>query len=554
MKSSKTTRQPRVDVLEPRRLFTALTPGLSVTGTIATPSQVDTYTVPVTAGQTLVVALGETVTTAFDPQVQLIDPNGTPVRTDSNEIGVFYTTTATTTGTYTLKISDAGSNDTGSYQLTVFTPTPNFSYGEEGAEAESGRRRAATIGPGDLDVWTITTNAGQFISAEIAANTTGENINLGGILFAPDGSIVGQETSHTGLSIDVNHATTQSGTYFFVVYEPDANLTGRYGVTFARLPGKQATEDPDTNHPLANNETRDGQLPAGDFDIFSIPVNEGSTFAATLTRTSGNLQPELQLFNPDGSLVTSNNGATTTTINSTAGITGTYWLLARDRTSGGGGNYSIKYSLSIDNSAPALNNGLLTINGTSGNDVITLNETTHNNIAAVDVNIDGTDTFYDRAEIERIDIMCGAGNDKVTNNTSVNSYIFGDIGNDTLQGGSGNDTLTGGAGKNVMFGGAGDDRINGSGGRDQEFGQAGNDRLYGNGGNDTLNGGGNVDRLFGGAGDDVLIGGSGNDKLMGEAGNDTLTGGKGADLLDGGDGTDTRGDHDPLDTVVSIEL
>src|SRR5205823_2005096 len=98
----------------------------------------------------------------------------------------------------------------------------------------SGRRRADTIEPGDLDVWTLQTNAGQFISAEIAANSTGENINLGAIVFAPDGSVVGQKTSHTGLSIDVPHDQTQTGQYFVIVYEPDGNLTGRYGITFAR--------------------------------------------------------------------------------------------------------------------------------------------------------------------------------------------------------------------------------------------------------------------------------------------------------------------------------
>ena len=556
MKLLKTPRRARVDLvdlLEPRRLFAALTPGLSVTGNIATSTQVDTYTVSATAGQTLVVALGETATTAFDPQVQLIDPSSTPVRTDSNEVGVFYTVTAAKTGNYTLKVGDGGANDTGGYMLTVFTPTKNFSYGEEGAEAESGRRRAATIGPGDLDVWTITTNAGQFISGEIAANSVGENIDRGEIMFAPDGSVVGQKTDAAGVSIDVPHNLTQSGTYFVVVYEADADLTGRYGITFARLPGKQATEDPDTNVPLPNNTLRNGMLPSGDYDIFSIPVNEGSTFSATFARTSGNLQPELELFNPDGSLVTSTNGASTTTLSATAGINGTYWLMARDRTSGGGGNYSIKYTLSIDNSSPALSAALLTLNGTSKNDKITLTPTTHNGIAAIDVNMNGTDTFYDSAEIERINIMCGAGDDKVTDSTSINTYIFGDVGNDTLQGGSGNDTLTGAGGKNLLMGGDGDDRLNGSGGHDVEFGEGGNDRLYGNGGDDSLDGGGNVDRLFGGDGNDVLVGGSGNDKLMGEAGNDTLSGGKGSDFMDGGDGTDTRGDHDSTDTIVSIE-
>src|ERR1700759_4255404 len=100
-----------VDLLTPRRLLAALTPGLSATHTTTSNSEVDSYTVSMQAGKTLMVALGETTTSAFDPQVQLIDPNGNTVRTDSNEVGLFYQVTASTTGTYTLKVSDAGAND-----------------------------------------------------------------------------------------------------------------------------------------------------------------------------------------------------------------------------------------------------------------------------------------------------------------------------------------------------------------------------------------------------------------------------------------------------------
>ena len=542
-----------LELLEPRQLLAALTPGLSVQGTITTATQVDTDTISVVAGQTLMVALGKVSGTSFDPQVKLLDPSSATVRTDSNSTGVFYMVTAATSGTYTLQISDATASHTGDYELTVFTPSANFSYGEDGAEADSGRRRAAGVGPGDLDVWTITTNAGQFISTEVAANSTGENIDLGAIMFAPNGSVVANKTNTAGLSIDVPNTQTVSGTYFVVIYEPLANLTGRYGITFARFPGKQTTEDPDTNTPLLDGVVRAGQLPSGDYDIFNVPVLEGSTITATLTETSGNLQPELQLFAPDGSLITSNSGATTATVNGTAEISGTYWLLARDSTAAGGGNYNIQYNLSIDNSAAALQNNLLTINGTSGNDKITLSNTTHNGFAAVEVQGLGTAQFYYAAEVERINLFAGAGNDLVTDSTNIKSYLFGDVGNDTLQGGSADDTLSGAAGKNQLFGGDGDDRLNGSGGRDLLEGQGGDDNLFGNGGDDTLDGGGNVDRLFGGDGNDSLIGGTGDDKLMGEAGNDTLAGGPGADLLDGGDGTDTRGDHDPADTIVSIE-
>ena len=54
--------------------------------------------------------------------------------------------------------------------------------------------------------------------------------------------------------------------------------------------------------------------------------------------------------------------------------------------------------------------------------------------------------------------------------------------------------------------------------------------LYGDGGNDTINGG---------AGNDALYGGTGNDYLYGNDGDDILDGGEGNDYLNGGNGNDT---------------
>ena len=53
--------------------------------------------------------------------------------------------------------------------------------------------------------------------------------------------------------------------------------------------------------------------------------------------------------------------------------------------------------------------------------------------------------------------------------------------------------------------------------------------IYGNSGNDTLNGNSGGDYLYGGDGNDTLNGGDGNDFLYGEAGADVLNGGNGTD-------------------------
>ncbi|WP_310442559.1 Ig-like domain-containing protein [Sulfurimonas sp.] len=68
---------------------------------------------------------------------------------------------------------------------------------------------------------------------------------------------------------------------------------------------------------------------------------------------------------------------------------------------------------------------------------------------------------------------------------------------------------------------------------------SGNDTVISGRGNDTLQGGEGDDTLVAGLGDDIIEGGLGNDILRGEDGNDILYGDAGSDLIQGGRGNDT---------------
>jgi Ca2+-binding RTX toxin-like protein len=196
-----------------------------------------------------------------------------------------------------------------------------------------------------------------------------------------------------------------------------------------------------------------------------------------------------------------------------------------------------------------LNAGVLTISGTSGNDVTTVTQSG----TTLKVVRNGVTETFDATKVSQMYIYGVDGNDKIDFSTvNIPTYVDAGPGNDLVLGGGANDTITGGAGKDTLYGGPGDDRLNGNGSPDHLYGQDGNDRLYGGDGDDVLDGGGGVDRLFGGNDNDVLYGGSSNDKLYGEAGNDTLFGQKQADLMDGGAGIDSA-QKDALDTLVSIE-
>ena len=182
----------------------------------------------------------------------------------------------------------------------------------------------------------------------------------------------------------------------------------------------------------------------------------------------------------------------------------------------------------------------LVINGTAGNDVISVAELKG---GVVQVTMNDVVLQYSLQSATDMQIFGWAGDDKI--------YLTGLVRRVLVDGGTGNDwidargvasskatlNLRGGEGNDTIIGGAGHDSLDGGNGDDLLVGSVGNDTLLGGNGNDFLVGGSDNDVLDGGAGDDVLLGGSGNDSLKGGDGNDTLIGGGGTDVLNGGSGT-----------------
>lgn len=93
-------------------------------------------------------------------------------------------------------------------------------------------------------------------------------------------------------------------------------------------------------------------------------------------------------------------------------------------------------------------------------------------------------------------IKLGDGNDRVENETTFETDIDGDGGNDFLDG-QGADVLDGGPGNDTLLGQAGDDRLTGGPGKDKLSGGSGKDKLLCGGGKDSGVGGGGKDTAKG---------------------------------------------------------
>jgi uncharacterized delta-60 repeat protein len=142
--------------------------------------------------------------------------------------------------------------------------------------------------------------------------------------------------------------------------------------------------------------------------------------------------------------------------------------------------------------------GNLIVEGTAGNDTITVSPAKDRSKLAVTLNRVLLDTFPLASVTGQIDVRAGAGADRVTFSPKVTKPAL-------IDGGPGNDTVTGGAGNDTLLGESGNDRL---------VGGAGNNLLVGGDGNDVLTGGAGRDVLIGGAGADTLAGGSGDDLLI----------------------------------------
>lgn len=163
----------------------------------------------------------------------------------------------------------------------------------------------------------------------------------------------------------------------------------------------------------------------------------------------------------------------------------------------------------------SVKNGVLTLDGTAGND----NYYVSYQLAGkfVTVNENGVIARYAASSVKSIVANLKDSNDYCyigENIGKINAKIDGGAGSDIIAGGAGNDTIVTGAGNDILNGGSGNDALDGG---------ADNDQVSGGFDNDTLLAGAGADILAGGAGNDLMDGGLGADRINGDLGIDTIT-------------------------------
>ncbi len=117
----------------------------------------------------------------------------------------------------------------------------------------------------------------------------------------------------------------------------------------------------------------------------------------------------------------------------------------------------------------SLYNGVLTVQGTDGDDTIVVSRNGNMIVAA--------GQSFRAAAVKRMVITAGAGDDVIRENSGLSAVIYGGQGDDTIYAGRGHDTI---------YGGHGDDRIYGNRGSDIIYGGSGNNFIDGGPGNNVI--------------------------------------------------------------------
>ncbi|WP_371494184.1 hypothetical protein OG871_03660 [Kitasatospora sp. NBC_00374] len=108
--------------------------------------------------------------------------------------------------------------------------------------------------------------------------------------------------------------------------------------------------------------------------------------------------------------------------------------------------------------------------------------------------VDRTGASASDSSLHWITVAGGTGSDRITNDTALQGSLYGDAGDDVVQGGRGPDVIIGSAGDDTLRGGTGDDTLLGGSGRDTLLGEGGRDHLHGGAGEgNVLDGGPDTD-------------------------------------------------------------
>src|ERR1017187_10155235 len=308
----------------------ALINGGNQTGTIFTNTTADSYTFTANTGDNVVLRLG---TTGFDGNLNLYGPTGAFLKTAASGTDAELDLTATNSGTFTVQVSSYFAGGSGTYVLHLAQFPESFIVpgGDEGGPMSNGGNHAGTITLGDLDMWSLTANAGDNIVLRLG--TVGFYGNLS--LYGPSGALL--KTIASGFDAELDYTATNKGTFTALVDAYASSGTGTYVLHLAQFPEAFIVPAGDEGGPMTSGGNYAGTNSLGDLDMWSFSANSGDNIVLRLGTVG--FYGNLTLYGPNGALLKTTASGTDAELDYTATNSGTFTALVESYSSGGVGTY-----------------------------------------------------------------------------------------------------------------------------------------------------------------------------------------------------------------------
>ena len=330
-----------------------ITSGQTRSGAIDAAGEEDTWTFSATAGDRVIVQVGETGNYNLIPDVSVRRPDGRTVVADGTGSSVLLEFEAPGTEVYTIRVTDSTRTRSGNYSLTLINLTrgPLTSSGDrDGGEIQSGQTIAASLSVSDLDVYQFTAEVGDRVILQIA-ETGNYQATPDVEVRAPDlTTIVADDTaSSVILEFDID----ETGTYTILQrhdrMDHSWDSTGNYNLTLVNLTRGPLTSSQDGDGgEIQSGRTIAASLGVSDLDVYQFTAQAGDRVILQIAET-GNYQatPDVEVRTPNLRRVLASKTASSVILELDIDDTGTYTVLQRhDRTDSpwdSSGNYNLTF-------------------------------------------------------------------------------------------------------------------------------------------------------------------------------------------------------------------
>jgi hypothetical protein len=311
---------------------------------------VRTYDFEGTAGDRVVITAAER-TGYVQPEIRLYynDPDLGLVLEDS-KTGFFneqrLDRALSSTGTYTIRIQEAGADATGFFSLALAKmpgAATSASDGDGGAIVSGATLTGTFNYDADTDIFTFSGTANDRVVITVADLYSGCQPEI--YLYPPVGGAL--EASRQGSSaikkLDWRLAAT--GTYSIVLHDSLLNQEGSYSVTLVKVPGGATAPTDADGGALASGQSATGTFtPRADLDVFTFDGTTGDRVVITTADyTSNSTQTEIYLYPPDGgeAEASSLGGFASHQLETRLLQTGTYRIVVHDANLDGEGSYAV---------------------------------------------------------------------------------------------------------------------------------------------------------------------------------------------------------------------